>query len=208
MVPFELYLAFIGATLLLCVIPGPVVTYLVAVGIRQGWRDALIGLSGCSTAIAIHMVLVVAGLDTLLLVLGPWTGILQLIGAAYIVWLGISAWRTPIIAEGADTPETPRLKPAVLYRRGLLVSITNPKTLIFYAAFFPQFIAPDRPTLPQLVMLAFTFITLSALSDGTYAIASGHLAPYLKSPRAQLIRNRVTGIVFAVTGLTLAFTRS
>ncbi|KAB7738499.1 LysE family translocator [Parvibaculum sedimenti] len=208
MVPSELYLAFIGATLLLCVIPGPVVTYLVAVGIRQGWRDALIGLAGCSTAITIHMVLVVASLDTLLVALGPWTGILQLIGAAYIVWLGISAWRTPITSEGGDTAQTPRLKPAVVYRRGLLVSITNPKTLIFYAAFFPQFIAPDRPALPQLLVLALTFITISALSDGTYAIASGHLAPYLKSPRAQLIRNRITGIVFALTGLTLALTRS
>ena len=208
MVPSELYLAFIGATLLLCVIPGPVVTYLVAVGIRQGWRDALIGLAGCSTAITIHMVLVVAGLDTLLVALGPWTEFLKFVGAAYIVWLGISAWLAPIVSEGADTVSTAHLKPAVLYRRGLLVSITNPKTLIFYAAFFPQFVASDRPALPQLVMLALTFITISALSDGTYAIASGHLAPYLKSPRAQIIRNRVTAIVFAITGLTLALART
>ncbi len=208
MVPLELYLAFVGATLLLCVIPGPVVTYLVAIGIHQGWRDALIGLAGCSSAIIIHMVLVVAGLDHLLAVLGPWVGILKLIGAAYIFWLGIAAWRAPIAQAGNNDEKTPHLKPLVLYRRGLLVSLTNPKTLAFYAAFFPQFIAPDRPALPQLMMLAITFILLSAMSDGTYAIASGHLAPYLKSPRAQLIRNRVTGIVFAITGLTLALARS
>jgi len=205
--PLSLYLAFLAATLVLCVIPGPVVTYLVATGIRQGPRDALIGLAGSSSALAIHMALVVAGLAPLLAALGHWADLLKLVGAAYLVWLGVQAWRAPIEHEATAAETSPRVPAAILYRRGLLISLTNPKTLAFYAAFFPQFVDPARPAAPQLLLLAVSFVGLSALSDGTYAVAAGWLAPYLKSPRAQLVRNKVTGIVLAGTGLALALSR-
>ena len=203
----NLYLAFVAATLILCIVPGPVVTYLVATGIRQGPRDALIGLAGSSSALCIHMMLVVAGLAPLLAALGHWADLLKLIGAAYLVWLGVQAWRAPIEHEDTAAETSPRVRPAILYRRGLLISLTNPKTLAFYAAFFPQFIDPARPATPQLVVLAVSFVVLSAMSDGTYAVAAGRLAPYLKSPRAQAIRNRLTGAVLAGTGLALALSR-
>ena len=201
-----LYLAFLAATLVLCVVPGPVVTYLVATGIRQGSRDALIALGGSSTALTIHMVLVVAGLAPMLAALGHGAEGLKLIGAAYLVWLGVSAWRAPVEHEHAEAAR-PRVRPALLYRRGLLISLTNPKTLAFYAAFFPQFVDPARPATPQLVLLAVSFIVVSALSDGTYAVAAGRLAPYLKSPRAQKIRNKATGAVLAAAGFGLALAR-
>jgi threonine/homoserine/homoserine lactone efflux protein len=203
----ELYLAFIAATLVLCIVPGPVVTFLVATGIRQGPRDALIGLAGSTSALTVHMVLVVAGLAPLLAALGPWSEALKLIGAAYLVWLGIQSWRSPI--ESAETPgaPVPRVPPATLYRRGFLISVTNPKTLAFYAAFFPQFIDTTRPQLPQFILLAVTFVLVGALSDGAYAVAAGRLAPYLKNPRAQKIRNRLTGVVLAGAGLGLALAR-
>lgn len=205
--PLELYLTFVAATLVLCVVPGPVVTYLVATGIRQGPRDALIGLAGASSALTFHMVLVVAGLAPLLAALGPWAEALKLIGAAYLVWLGIQAWRTPVKTEDALSDSEMRVPPATLYRRGFFISVTNPKVLAFYAAFFPQFVDPARPATPQLVLLAVSFVALGALSDGTYAVAAGRLAPYLKSPRAQIIRNKITGIVLAAAGLGLALAR-
>lgn len=205
--PLELYLAFVAATLVLCIVPGPVVTFLVATGIRQGPRDALIGLAGSSSALCIHMILVVAGLAPLLAALGPWAEALKLIGAAYLVWLGVQAWRAPIEQDGIETTSAPRLPASVLYRRGLLISVTNPKTLAFYAAFFPQFIDASRPALPQFILLAVSFILVSALSDGAYALAAGRLAPHLKSPRAQIIRNKITGAVLAAAGLGLALAR-
>ncbi|WP_293548823.1 LysE family translocator [Parvibaculum sp.] len=205
--PLELYLAFIAATLVLCIVPGPVVTFLVATGIRQGPRDALIGLAGSSSALCIHMVLVVAGLAPLLAALGAWAEVLKLIGAAYLVWLGVQAWRAPVEREGADAALAPSLPATVLYRRGLLISVTNPKTLAFYAAFFPQFIDTTRAPLPQFILLAVSFILVSALSDGTYAVAAGRLAPYLKSPRAQIIRNKITGAVLTAAGLGLVLAR-
>lgn len=203
----ELYLAFLAATLVLCIVPGPVVTFLVATGIRQGPRDALIALSGSTSALVVHMVLVVAGLAPLLAALGPWAEALKLIGAAYLVWLGIQAWRAPIEHGDVAMPAAPRASPATLYRRGFLISVTNPKVLAFYAAFFPQFIDAAKPATPQLMLLAVSFVTLGALSDGTYAVAAGRLAPRLKSVRAQIIRNKITGVVLAAAGLGLALAR-
>ncbi len=203
----ELYLAFVAATLVLCIVPGPVVTFLVATGIRQGPRDALIGLAGSTSALTVHMVLVVAGLAPLLAALGPWAEALKLIGAAYLVWLGLQAWRAPIESDEALSRSTPRARPATLYRRGFLISVTNPKTLAFYAAFFPQFIDPARPQLPQFILLAVSFVLIGAVSDGTYAVAAGRLAPVLKSARAQLIRNKATGVVLTGAGLGLALAR-
>jgi len=207
MPPTSLYLAFVAATFVLCVIPGPVVTFLVATGIHQGSRAALTGLAGSTTALTIHMILVVAGLAPLLAALGHGADWLKFIGALYLIWLGIQAWRTPIDAADETTPRRTHHAPHVLYRRGLLISLTNPKTLVFYAAFFPQFIDPTQAALPQFILLAISFVTISILSDGAYALAAGHLAPYLKSRRAQIIRNRATGIVLSAAGLGLALAR-
>ncbi|MDO8290784.1 MAG: LysE family translocator [Parvibaculum sp.] len=201
----SLYLAFIIATLVLCIVPGPVVTYLVATGIAQGPRAALTGLAGSSSALTIHMVLVVAGLAPLLNALGHWAELLKLIGALYLIWLGVQAWRMPLVRSGIET--APKLSAKKLYTRGLLISLTNPKTLVFYAAFFPQFIDTSKPALPQSLLLAVTFVSLGAISDGIYGVAAGKLAPYLKSLRAQKIRNRITGLVLAAAGLGLAFAR-
>lgn len=201
----HLYLAFLAATLVLCIIPGPVVTFLVATGIAQGPRAALTGLAGSTSALILHMVAVVAGLAPLLAALGTWADMLKFIGALYLVWLGVQAWRSPV--ETPDAAIRPALPARVLYRRGLLVSLTNPKTLVFYAAFFPQFIDMSHPALPQFILLAVSFVLISLVSDGAYALAAGHLAPYLKSRRTQIIRNRITGIVLSAAGLGLAFTR-
>ena len=85
--------------------------------------------------------------------------------------------------------------------------MTNPKSLAFYAAFFPQFVSADAPAGPQLLLLAATFVTVGTLSDGSFALAAGKLAPYLKGARAQTIRNRITGTVLVGAGIGLALAR-
>ncbi|MCW5726310.1 LysE family translocator [Parvibaculum sp.] len=204
----ELYLGFIAATLILCVIPGPVVTYLVACGIRQGPRAAMAGLAGTTSALLVHMALVLAGLAPLLAALGPWGEALKLVGAGYLIWIGISAWRAPY--EDPELPSAPTRQAtsaATLYRRGFLISVTNPKSLAFYAAFFPQFVSASAPAAPQLVLLAATFIVVGTISDGAFGLAAGKLAPYLKGARAQTIRNRITGSVLVGAGIGLALAR-
>lgn len=203
----ELYLGFIAATLILCIMPGPVVTWLVACGIADGPRAALTGLAGTSSALIVHMGLVLAGLAPLLAALGPWADAVKLIGAAYLVFLGVQAFRAPY--EDPELPEAVKRKAsaATLYRRGFVIGVTNPKSLAFYAAFFPQFVSASAPAGPQLLILATTFIIVATLSDGTFAVMAGKLAPYLKGPRAQKIRNRITGSVLVASGAALALTR-
>lgn len=203
----ELYLGFIAATLILCVMPGPVVTYLVACGIRQGPRAAMAGLAGTTSALLVHMVLVLAGLAPLLAALGPWAEILKLAGAAYLVWLGLQAFRAPY--EDPNLPEGAKghAKPGTIYRHGFLIGVTNPKSLAFYAAFFPQFIDHAAPAAPQLIVLAITFVTVGTISDGAFGLAAGKLAPYLKGRRAQMLRNRITGTVLVAAGIGLALSR-
>ncbi len=192
MVTPSLYLAFVVATLVLCIIPGPVVTYLVATGIAQGPRAALTGLAGSTSALTIHMIFVVAGLAPLLAALGHWADMLKFIGALYLIYLGIQAWRTPITSHD-DLAPPKKLSARTLYTRGLLISLTNPKTLVFYAAFFPQFIDPAKHR--------------QAREQLSGRVAAGHLAPFIKSPRAQKIRNRTTAIVLTLTGFSLALAR-
>lgn len=202
----DLFLAFIAATLLLCITPGPVVTWLVACGIRGGPRASLTGLAGTTSAIIVHMSLLLAGLAPLLAAMGTYMEVLNLIGAAYLIWIGIAAFRAPIMDPALPATVLPDSK-ARLFRRGFLIGVTNPKPLIFYAAFFPQFINPAEPASPQLLLLAVTFLAVAILSDGTYALAAGRLAPYLKARRAQLISNRITGTVLIASGAALALAR-
>ena len=198
MVPTDLYLGFIAATLILCIIPGPVVTWLVATGIRFGPRASLTGLAGTTGALTLHMVLTVLGLAPLLAALGPWTEALKLVGAAYLVWLGVQSWRAPY--DPMDETAAPAARPStdLLLRRGFLISVTNPKTLGA---------AGLRSHRSQLIILAVTFIVVSTVSDGAYAVGAGALAPWLKSRRAQTIRNKVSGAVLALAGLGLALSR-
>ncbi|MGB6086978.1 LysE family translocator, partial [Parvibaculum sp.] len=137
---------------------------------------------------------------------GTYMEVLKLIGAAYLVWIGIASFRAPITDPAIPAPAMPDSK-ARLFRRGYLIGVTNPKPLIFYAAFFPQFINPAEPAAPQLFLLAVTFVVVAVLSDGTYALAAGRLAPYLKARRAQLISNRITGTVLIASGAALALAR-
>ncbi|MEP2828501.1 LysE family translocator [Parvibaculum sp.] len=203
----ELYLGFIAATLILCVMPGPVVTWLVASGIRQGPRAALSGLAGTTSALIVHMGLVLVGLAPLLAALGPWAEAIRLAGAAYLVWLGIQAFRAPY--EDPHLPEAAKnhANGRTLFRRGFIIGVTNPKSLAFYAAFFPQFVDTSAPAGPQLLLLAATFVTVATFSDGAFALAAGKLAPYLKGKRAQMLRNRITGSVLVTAGVGLALSR-
>ncbi len=144
MPPLHLYLAFVAATTILMLIPGPNVALIVATSVRGGTRQGLLTVAGTSSAVVVHLALTVVGLAALLGTLGGWFAWVRWIGAAYLVWLGIRQWRAPAPDLGqAAVGLRPRRGRAV-FLRGFLVSLTNPKTLLFYGAFFPQFVTADR----------------------------------------------------------------
>jgi homoserine/homoserine lactone efflux protein len=200
----DLYLAFLLATTVLILIPGPNVTLLVANSLAHGPRRALVTLAGTSSAIALQLVVVALGMSSLILLLAQWFEWLRWAGVAYLIYLGIQQWRAPPLA--LDDLERPAARSGALFWQGVLVSATNPKTLLFYAAFFPQFVDPAGAPGPQLALLCTTFLVVATILDGAYAILAGQLRPWLRTRARARLRNRLTGtfLIAAALGLALA----
>ena len=200
----ETYLAFVAASVVLVLIPGPNVTLLVANSVTYGARRALVTLAGTSTAIALQLAVVALGMTSLIPALADGFGWLRWLGAAYLLYLGIQHWRAAPLALGdvAARPVT-----AKLFWQGMLVSATNPKTLLFYAAFLPPFVDPQGPVGPQMALLCITFLVIATVLDGGYVLLAGRLRGWLRDRRRARLRNRLTGALLIATGLGLALAR-
>ena len=203
--PLDLYLAFVLASAVLIVIPGPNVTLLVANSLAYGARRALVTLAGTSSAIALQLAITVLGMTSLIAVLATWFEWLRWAGVIYLVWLGVQQWRAVPVA--LEDVESRRVAGHTLFWRGFLVSATNPKTLLFYAAFFPQFVDPASAPLAQLLLMSATFLALATLLDGGYALLAGRLRRLFHGQRRARLRNRLTGSLLIGAGLGLALAR-
>ncbi len=203
--PLDLYLAFVAATAVLILIPGPAVALIVATALAHGARGALVSVAGVSTAVVGQLVVVGFGMASVLALLAEWFEGLRWLGVAYLVYLGVRQWRAVPVALGDVA--APSVSRARLYWTGVVVNATNPKTLFFYAALFPQFIYPARPHGPQIAALCVTFLVVQTLLDGGYALLGGRLRPWLASRARARLRNRVTGGLLIGAGLGLALAR-
>jgi len=201
----ELYLAFVVATTILILLPGPAVALIVATSLSHGTRAALVTVAGSSTAIALLLGVTALGMTSLMLVLSQWFAVLRWAGVVYLLYLGIQAWRSKPPAPAGKAVKATKAK--TFYLRGFVVNATNPKTLVFYAAFFPQFVDPARPLGLQLPVLCLTFLGIATLLDSGYALLAGRLRRILTSERGARIRARVTGSLLIGAGLGLALAR-
>src|SRR5690348_5761596 len=199
----QIYLAFLAATLVLALIPGPNVAVITASSVAYGARFGLLTVAGTSTAILTQLALVGAGLSAALGALGQWFEWVRWIGAAYLVYLGIAQWRTAALELGA-TPPLPRSARAI-YGRGVLVALTNPKTLLFYGAFFPQFVTPGEHEARQLALLLATCLVVAVAIDSVWALLPARLRHFVIA-RSRL-RNRLSGGLLIGAGLGLALAR-
>jgi homoserine/homoserine lactone efflux protein len=203
MIDLSLYLAFIAAVTILMLIPGPNVALIVANSVAHGSRYGLLTVAGTSTAMVLQLALVALGMTPLLAALGSWFDLLRWIGVAYLVFLGIKEWRAPAVDLTKTRPE--RKSPRAMFTRALLVSMTNPKTLLFYGAFFPQFVSAAHAFLPQVALLSATFVVIAVLVDGSWALAAAR-ARHLLATRGRL-RNRIAGGMLIGAGAVLAAAR-
>jgi threonine/homoserine/homoserine lactone efflux protein len=203
MIALDLYLAFILATTVLILIPGPNVSLIVANSVAYGTGYGLLTVAGTSAAVLVQLGLTALGMTAVLGALAHWFDWLRWIGVVYLLWLGVRQWRAPLVDLTRTKPQ-PRSARAIVLR-GFLVSLTNPKTLLFYSAFFPQFISIDRPLAPQVALLCATFLVLAAGLDGLWAILAGR-ARGLLAARATL-RNRLSGGLLIGAGVGLALAR-
>ena len=200
----ELYAAYLAACLVIVIVPGPTATLIIANSLRHGMRAGLLNVAGTQVGLAVMIGVVGIGLTSLIEALGHWFDWLRWAGAAYLVWLGWKMIRsTGELSEGTPA-RTPR---GGFLLQGALVALSNPKTLLFFGAFFPQFIDPGRDHGLQIVIMGLTAMVFAAVSDSTYAFAAGRAGRALSAKRVRLM-SRASGGVLIGGGIWLATSRS
>ncbi|MGI9415320.1 MAG: LysE family translocator [Hyphomicrobiales bacterium] len=201
----EVYLTFIVASVVLFLTPGPAMTLIVANSASFGPRAGLVTVGGNTVGLGVLLGAVIAGLSYVLLLMADYFDWIRWIGALYLVWLGISRIRAstgPLAGAQVAASNGNRR----YFWQGLLVGLSNPKVLLFYGAFFPQFVDFSHNVGHQLLVLAVTFLVLALAVDGGMALAASRAGKWLASRKARLI-DRVGGMLLIAGGLWLAFAR-
>jgi threonine/homoserine/homoserine lactone efflux protein len=200
---------FVMMTFVVSAIPGPNMLLVMSISARFGFRASIATMMGCMTALQAMMGLSAAGLGAILQAFPSIFDVLRWMGAAYLVYLGFRSWRSPVDDRVDDASRLTRHahKPRALFRQGLLVAASNPKAILFAAAFLPQFIRPELAKLPQFVILLSTFAIIEASWYVVYAASGQRLAVYLRSTAVMKAFNRLTGGVFIGFAAVMAAVR-
>jgi len=201
----QLYLAFVAACIALALLPGPVVTLVIANGLRHGTRAALTNLAGVQLGLAIMIGVVAVGLTSLMATMGYWFNWVRFAGAAYLVWLGIKLIRFPVEGVNADGPPAPPR--GWFFLQGFVVLLSNPKVLVFFGAFIPQFMDMNRDHASQVALLGITFMVIAGMTDAIYALAAGRARTFFAARRTRLL-SRISGGFMIGGGIWLALTRA
>jgi threonine/homoserine/homoserine lactone efflux protein len=193
------WIVFLVATVAICLAPGPDMLFVVASASRGGARKGLDAVRGITTAMALHVTAAALGLSALFAASATAFNVLRFVGAAYLVWLGIAALRGKPATASDETSSRDA------FRRGFLTNVTNPKVIVFFAAFLPQFVVPGGPPVAvQLLTLGLVFATIGCAFDVAIALAAGALgARLLRSARAVRVLDAVAGAVMILLGLEL-----
>jgi threonine/homoserine/homoserine lactone efflux protein len=198
------YLLYLAAVALLIVTPGPTMLMCMTNSINHGPRRAMTSVAGAVTAVLGVMVLSAMGLGALLAASETAFTTAKVIGAAYLIWLGIRTFRSDAVLKVDESPTTPRRS---FYLQGFLVGASNPKAVLFFAAFFPQFLNPAAPIVPQFAALALTFMAMEFSVLTTCALGVSRLVPLLQSSRPVRWINRICGGLFTLMGGLLLLSR-
>ncbi|OWQ85233.1 lysine transporter LysE [Roseateles aquatilis] len=187
--------------------PGPNSLLVLAHGAAHGSRRTLWTIGGGALGFAALIGLSMLGIGALLQTTASALLVLKVVGGAYLIWLGVQLWRSPAIQLRPAAAGTAggRVNGVSLFRQGLLSAVSNPKVLLFYGAFLPQFIDPRRDLLLQFVQLAATFVLIEAVVEFLIASLAHRVRPWLE--RSGRGFNRVCGTLFAMMGAALPLTR-
>ena len=199
----QVYLTFLFACIALALLPGPNVTLVIANGLRYGTRAALVTIAGTQVGLAVVIAIVAFGLTTMMATMGYWFDWVRFAGAAYLVWLGIKLIRAPV--EGIDTEAVPPR--GGFFLQGFVVLLSNPKVLVFFGAFIPQFVDLEQNHFSQVAILGLTFMATAAVTDAVYAVAAGRARKFFSARRTRLL-SRASGGFMIGGGVWLALTRA
>ena len=194
------WLLYLAAAIGLSLSPGPNGLLALTHGALHGQRKALFTISGGVLGFTVLIALSMFGIGALLQASITWLTVLKWVGGAYLVWLGIQLWRSPPIdarmsSEGESRPGRS------LFSEGLLSAVTNPKALLFFAAFLPQFIDPGRGLVTQFAIMAGTFAVVEFATELFIAHAANRISPWLRRTGRKF--NRACGGVFIAIGAAL-----
>ena len=204
--PIELWLAFVVASEILLVIPGPTILTVISYSMAHGRRANVPLVAGVALGDSTALVLSVLGLGALLATSAFWFTVVKWVGGSYLLYLGIKLLRAGISPTALAAPAAPGSWWR-LFANTYLVTALNPKSIVFFVAFLPQFISPNASLTRQLWVLAVTFVVMATINATLYAVFAASVRKLLSSPRVQRRFNIAGGSLLLVAGLWALFSR-
>jgi len=196
------WLAFAAASAILLVIPGPTILLVISYALGHGRKPAAAIVAGVALGDLTAMTASMLGLGAILLASVSIFTVLRWFGGGYLIYLGIKLWRAPVQTDVAG--ETPSASPLRMFGHSYTVTALNPKSIIFFVAFVPQFLDVSTPLWPQVAVLEATFVTLAALNATMFALLASTARQSLKQPRVQRAVNRTGGSLLVGAGILAA----
>lgn len=203
---FDHWLAFALASAVMLAIPGPTVLLVVSYALGHGRRATAATVAGVALGDFAAMTASMLGLGALLATSAALFTALKWVGAAYLVWLGVKLWRAPIAAADAPTPEEAR--PVRIFLHAFAVTALNPKSIVFFVAFVPQFLVAHEPLAPQMAVAEATFLVLASANALAYALLASAARRGIRRPAVRRAVNRVGGSLLVGAGALAAAWRA
>jgi threonine/homoserine/homoserine lactone efflux protein len=199
----EHWLAFVAASAVLLAIPGPTVLLIISYALGHGRKTASATVAGVALGDFTAMTASMLGLGALLAASAAVFTVLKWIGAAYLVYFGIKLWRAPVGSRevSAEASGNAAHRPLRIFLHTYIVTALNPKSIIFFVAFLPQFLDMTRPITQQMVLFECTFLVLATLNAAAYGLMASMARKTIRKPRVQRVVNRVGGSLMIGAGL-------
>jgi len=205
--PFDLWLTFVAASMVLLLIPGPTILLVLSYALSKGRGVAVATAAGVALGDFIAMSASLAGLGALIVTSASLFLVLKWVGAAYLVWLGYRLLRSAPSAGLQQTTTNRDVSARGVFGHAALVTALNPKGIAFFVAFVPQFLRPDAPLLPQFAILITTFVGLAAANALAYALLADRLRRWIDQPGFIIGLTRAGGVTLMAMGVATAFLR-
>jgi len=201
----QVFVSFVLATTLMIALPGPSVLLTIAHSLSFGWRRALITVGGATLGIAVQLLVAVIGIGGLINFVAATFDLLRWAGAAYLVYIGVKVWM------GADDlaplGSAVDARPNGLLMQGLVITVFNPKSLLFIAAFLPQFVDVHRPVAAQFLIIVPVFLLITFVVTSAWAIVSGVINRFIRSSATLAILFRLAAVMIVLSGVSMVVVR-
>ncbi|MBW9089967.1 LysE family translocator [Rhizobium wenxiniae] len=208
----EHWLAFVAASAVLLAIPGPTILLVISYALSHGRKVASATVAGVALGDFTAMTASMLGLGALLATSAMLFTALKWVGAAYLIYLGVKLWRSPVSGQAEvveDDDDAPAVRPFRVFLHTYAVTALNPKSIVFFVAFLPQFLDLTRPLFFQMAVFEVTFLILATINAALYGLLASMARNTIRKPKVQRIVNRTGGSLMIGAGLlSLGFKRA